>query len=185
LRKEKLMTIANDHRPTMHPLAHASKSARIASILAVSALALGLTACGKNEDKTAAQRLDSAVERTEQAAADARAKTEAAMERARVEADKGSERAQAAAQDFGQTAKQAASSAMEKVDDATITAQVSAGLAKDPDLSAVKINVDTQNGAVTLNGPAPNLAAKDRAQTIAKSIKGVTSVTNLLVIAAG
>ncbi len=70
---------------------------------------------------------------------------------------------------------------MDKVDDATITAQVSAGLAKDPDLSAVKINVDTRNGAVTLNGPAPNLAAKDRAQTIAKSIKGVTSVTNLLV----
>ena len=80
---------------------------------------------------------------------------------------------------------QAANTVMDKVDDATITAQVSAGLAKDPDLSAVKINVDTQNGAVTLNGPAPNLAAKDRAQTIAKSIKGVTSVTNLLVISGG
>ena len=44
---------------------------RIASILAVSALALGLAACGKTEERTVGQRLDSAVEKTEQAAADA------------------------------------------------------------------------------------------------------------------
>ena len=162
-----------------------SKVARIASILAVSALALGLTACGRNEEPTVGQRLDSAVEKTEQAAADARAKTEAAMKKADARMDQSAERAEAVAKDLGESAKQAANAAMDKVDDATITAQVSAGLAKDPDLSAVKINVDTKNGAVTLNGPAPNLAAKDRAQTIAKSIKGVTSVTNLLVISAG
>ena len=162
-----------------------SKGARIASILAVSALALGLTACGRNEEPTVGQRLDSAVEKTEQAAADARAKTEAAMEKADARIDQSAERAEAMAKDLGESAKQAANAAMDKVDDATITAQVSAGLAKDPDLSAVKINVDTRNGAVTLNGPAPNLAATDRAQTIAKSIKGVTSVTNLLVISGG
>ena len=162
-----------------------SKGVRIASILAVSALALGLTACGRNEEPTVGQRLDSAVEKTEQAAADARAKTEAVVEKADARMDQSAERAEAMAKDLGESAKQAANTAMDKVDDATITAQVSAGLAKDPDLSAVKINVDTQNGAVTLNGPAPNLAAKDRAQTIAKSIKGVTSVTNLLVISAG
>ena len=161
------------------------KGGRITAILAVSALALGLTACGRNEEPTVGQRLDSAVEKTEQAAADARAKTEAAMEKADVRIEQSAERAEAAAKDLGDSAKQAAKTAMEKVDDASITAQVSAGLAKDPDLSAVKINVDTKNGAVTLNGPAPNLAAKDRAQTIAKSIKGVTSVTNLLVISGG
>ncbi len=164
---------------------HNSPRARVASVLAVSALALGLVACGKNEEPTVGQRLDSAVEKTEQAAADARAKTEAAMQKAETQMDKSANRAEGAATDLGDSAKQAANNAMDKVDDAAITAQVSAGLAKDPDLSAVKINVDTQNGAVTLNGPAPNLAAKDRAQTIAKSIKGVTSVTNLLVISAG
>ena len=46
---------------------------RIATILAVSALALGLSACGKKEEPTVGQRLDSAVEKTEQAAAEARA----------------------------------------------------------------------------------------------------------------
>ena len=37
---------------------------RIASILAVSALALGLAACGKTEEPTVGQRLDSAVKKT-------------------------------------------------------------------------------------------------------------------------
>ena len=57
---------------------------RIASILAVSALALGLAACGKTEEPTVGQRLDSAVEKTEQAAADARVKAEPTPPRARL-----------------------------------------------------------------------------------------------------
>ncbi len=65
-------------------------------------------------------------------------------------------------------------------DDATITAAVSAGLAKDPDLSAIKIDVDTQAGKVTLRGPAPNPVAKERAEEIAKNVKGVSSVDNQL-----
>jgi hyperosmotically inducible protein len=66
------------------------------------------------------------------------------------------------------------------VDDAAITASVSAGLAKDPDLSAIKINVDTKGGAVSLKGPAPTAAAKARAEEIAKGVQGVTSVDNQL-----
>eukprot|EP01041_Mallomonas_annulata_P025120 gene25120-46081_t len=50
---------------------------RVASLLAVSALALGLAACGKTEEPTVGQRLDSAVEKTEQAAADPRANADA------------------------------------------------------------------------------------------------------------
>ena len=90
-----------------------SKGARIASILAVSALALGLTACGRNEEPTVGQRLDSAVEKTEQAAADARAKTEAAMEKADARMDQSAERAEAMAKDLGESAKQAANTAMD------------------------------------------------------------------------
>ena len=137
---------------------------RIASVLAVSALALGLAACSKTEDATVGQRLDSAVDRTEQAATEARVKAESAMQSA------------------GNKMEQGSQTAMEKVDDATITAQVSAGLAKDPDLSAIKINVDTVNGSVTLNGPATTPAAKERAQTIASAVKGVTSVNNQLTV---
>ncbi|MBI2772061.1 MAG: BON domain-containing protein [Burkholderiales bacterium] len=70
----------------------------------------------------------------------------------------------------------------EKLDDAGITAKVNAGLAADSDLSAIKINVDTKDGVVTLNGPAPTAAAKDRATEIAKNIKGVSSVNNQLAV---
>ena len=150
---------------------------RIASILAVSALALGLAACGKTEEPTVGQRLDSAVEKTEQAAADARVKAESAMQSAETRMEQGAANAEATAKDAANTAKGA-------IDDATITAQVNAGLAKDPDLSALKINVDTVNGKVTLNGPAPSTVARDRAETIAKSVTGVTSVNNQLVVTA-
>ena len=150
---------------------------RIASILAVSALALGLAACGKTEEPTVGQRLDSAVEKTEQAAADARVKAESAMQSAETKMEQGAANAEATAKDAANTAKGA-------IDDATITAQVNAGLAKDPDLSALKINVDTVNGKVTLNGPAPSAVARDRAGTIAKSVTGVNSVNNQLVVTA-
>ena len=150
---------------------------RIASILAVSALALGLAACGKTEEPTVGQRLDSAVEKTEQAAADARVKAESAMQNAETKMEQGAANAEATAKEVANTAKGA-------IDDATITAQVNAGLAKDPDLSALKINVDTVNGKVTLNGPAPSTVARDRAETIAKSVTGVTSVNNQLVVTA-
>ena len=150
---------------------------RIASILAVSALALGLAACGKTEEPTVGQRLDSAVEKTEQAAADARVKAESAMQSAETKMEQGAANAEATAKDAVNTAKSA-------IDDATITAQVNAGLAKDPDLSALKINMDTVNGKVTLNGPAPTTLARDRAETIAKSVTGVTSVNNQLVVTA-
>ena len=150
---------------------------RIASILAVSALALGLAACGKTEERTVGQRLDSAVEKTEQAAADARVKADSAMQRAETKMEQGAANAEAKAKDAANTAKGA-------IDDATITAQVNAGLAKDPDLSALKINVYTVKGKVTLNGPAPSTVARDRAETIAKSVTGVTSVNNQLVVTA-
>lgn len=150
---------------------------RVASLLAVSALALGLAACGKTEEPTVGQRLDSAVEKTEQAAADARVKAESAMQSAETKMEQGAANAEATAKDAANTAKGA-------IDDATITAQVNAGLAKDPDLSALKINVDTVNGKVTLNGPAPSTVARDRAETIAKAVSGVTSVNNQLVVSA-
>ena len=139
---------------------------RVASILAVSALALGLSACGKTEDPTVGQRLDSAVEKTEQAATDTRNQAESAMQSAENKIEQGANTAKAA------------------MDDAAITAQVSASLAKDPDLSALKIDVDTVDGKVTLNGPAPTTVARDRAETLAKAVAGVTSVNNQLVVTA-
>ncbi len=129
------------------------------------AVLLALTACNKAEDgKTVGQSIDSGIAKTEQAAKDA---GNAVKEAAKEAEAKGS---------------QASTTMGEKIDDITITATVSTGLAKDPDLSAIKIDVDTKDGVVTLSGPAPTAAAKDKATDIAKQVKGVTSVNNKLVV---
>lgn len=148
-----------------------AQRALMAALLAGGVLALG--ACTKSDEKTAGQKLDAAVAKTEQAATDAKAKLESAAASAEASVKQGADDAKAAVKD-------AASTAVAKVDDAAITVSVAAGLAKDPELSAVKINVDTKGGIVTLNGPAPSAAAKTRAAEIAKSVEGVSSVDNKL-----
>ncbi|WP_026435107.1 BON domain-containing protein [Acidovorax sp. JHL-9] len=153
-----------------------SNPQRIWTLLGASALAFGLAACSKQEEPTVGQKLDSAVQKTEQAAAEAQTKAESALKNAETKVEEGAATVQSGAQEMG-------SAAMGAVDDATITVQVSAGLAKDPDLSAFKIDVDTRAGAVTLTGPAPNASARERAETITKGVKGVLSVTNNLKVA--
>lgn len=148
---------------------------RIFSILAVSALALGLAACGKNEDKTAGQQLDSAVSRTEQATADAAKRAEEAAKSAGARIEEGAAK-------MGDATTNAAGNAMDAVGDAATTAEIKAALIKDSELSALQINVDTKGGAVTLNGTAPSDSAKARAEEIAKAVKGVVAVNNMLTV---
>lgn len=132
------------------------------------AMALALSACNKQDDgKTVGQSVDSGIAKTEQAAKDA------------------GNAVKDASKDVQASAGQASTTMGEKIDDMSITAKVSSGLAKDPDLSAIKINVDTKEGVVTLNGPAPNAAAKSKATDIAKQVQGVTSVNNQLVVTPG
>jgi len=66
--------------------------------------------------------------------------------------------------------------------DAAITTSINADLLKDPELSVIKIDVDTKAGKVTLNGLTPNETARIRAGKIAAAIKGVTSVDNYLTV---
>lgn len=163
---------------TVHPLSPTHDRMKTLA-LACSLVALaGLAACGKSGDgQTVGQKLDSAVASTEQSAADAKAKAEASMAKA-------GEAMKDATQKVEASGSKTASSMGGAVDDVAITASVAAGFAKDADLSAIKIDVDTKNGNVTLYGPAPTAAARDRATAIAKSIKGVTSVDNKLVVKA-
>lgn len=135
--------------------------------------ALTLAACNKADDRTVGEKVDAGIAKTEQAAADATATTQASAASAESSIKQGAADATDAVKDAG-----AAISAT--VDDVSITAAVSAGLAKDPDLSAIKIDVDTKAGAVSLKGPAPSAAAKARAEEIAKGVKGVSSVDNQL-----
>jgi len=72
-----------------------------------------------------------------------------------------------------------------KMSDAAITASIKADLLKDPDLSVLKIEVDTHGGVVALNGLAENEEARQRAEKIAQGIKGVKEVHNHLVVKQG
>lgn len=81
-----------------------------------------------------------------------------------------------------EAAKEAAATVGDKIDDAMITASVKTELAKDASLSALKIDVDTANGRVALKGTAPSSAAKARATTLAKNVKGVSDVDNQLTV---
>lgn len=70
----------------------------------------------------------------------------------------------------------------EAVDDVTIGTQLKAALVADPELSALKINVDTTQGAVRLRGEVKNIAQWRKAESLARGIKGVKSVDNQLLI---
>jgi len=87
------------------------------------------------------------------------------------------------ARDLGSSTKNAANKAGDKVDDAVITTSVKTELAKDSELSALRINVDTNDGNVALRGTAPSMSAKQHATALAASVKGVASVDNQLAVA--
>ena len=65
------------------------------------------------------------------------------------------------------------------VKDSVITAKIKAEMAKDKQVSALHIKVDTDsNGVVQLSGNARSQAEADKAVSIAQNVKGVVSVKN-------
>lgn len=138
------------------------------ALLATAVAAIALAACNKHDDsQTVGQKLDSAISKTEQKADEAKADVKQEMNEAKVAADRTADK-------LGAT-----------VADATVTASINAELARDPKLSAMKIDVDTTNGRVMLSGTAPDTASRERATTLAYSVKGVTSVENRLQVVGG
>lgn len=71
----------------------------------------------------------------------------------------------------------------EKIDDASITAQVKASLMSHRSTSALKTKVETTDGVVTLSGIAGNAAEKSLVTKLVTDINGVTSVINNMTIA--
>lgn len=119
----------------------------MAALVTAALAGVALTGCNKPDDgRTAGQKLDSVIAKTEQKSADAKAEVK------------------------------------QDVNDATITASVNAELAKDSTLSALRINVDTNHGNVSLRGSAPDAAARDRATQLASAVQGVSNVDNQLVV---
>ena len=80
------------------------------------------------------------------------------------------------ATEAGQQVGEAAESAGETIQDASITSAIKMKFANDELVSASKIDVDTNHGAVTLNGTIASQAEADRAVELAKSVDGAKSV---------
>lgn len=76
----------------------------------------------------------------------------------------------------------AAESGTDSKPDAWITMKVKSKLAAGKDASAMKTNVDTKDGIVTLNGEVSSEAEKELAEEYAREVEGVREVDNRLVV---
>ena len=70
----------------------------------------------------------------------------------------------------------------EYVDDSVITTKVKSLLAEDDFLKSFQIGVETYQGTVQLSGFVNSQQAVDKAGQIARSVKGVKSVKNNLIV---
>ena len=73
----------------------------------------------------------------------------------------------------------------EAVKDSVITTKIKAEMAKDKQVSAMHIKVETDsNGMVQLSGNAKSKAEADKAIALAKSVKGVKGVDSKITVKA-
>jgi len=70
----------------------------------------------------------------------------------------------------------------EKVDDASITAQIKTSLIFHKSTHAAATKVTTRNGVVTLRGVAKNAAERDLVTKLSEDINGVRRVSNLMTV---
>ncbi len=70
----------------------------------------------------------------------------------------------------------------EFVDDSAITTKVKTAYATDKTVSAMKVHVETVKGDVRLSGFVKSQTEKRQAEELARSVAGVRSVTNALVV---
>ena len=156
-------------------------SLRAALIAACASLAFAAcdsqsTQQAKRDATEAGHKINNALERTGEKIADATRKATAEVKEAASEAkDKTvSTTNEARSTDTGRV-----------LSDTAITASIKTDYLKDPDLSVLKIDVDTRDGIVTLNGLAGTPDAKVRAEKLASAIKGVKEVKNHLSVKQG
>lgn len=106
-------------------------------------------------------------------------KVDRALAQTKEELSRAGEQVKPALEKAGEKMKEAADS------DAAITASIKADYLKDPDLSVFKIDVDTKDGVVTLNGVTETPTARVRAEKLAAANRGVREVRNHLTVKQG
>ena len=82
----------------------------------------------------------------------------------------------------GQRLDRATADAERMARNGALTARVKAALANDVGLKTLKIDVDSDDGTVTLSGPVDSQDTRRRAQEAAKSVEGVHEVRNQLMV---
>jgi osmotically-inducible protein OsmY len=70
----------------------------------------------------------------------------------------------------------------QNIDDATITTQVKSKLTAEKASNLTRVSVATANGRVSLTGVVSSPADRDRAEQLAREVKGVQGVANNLQI---
>ena len=70
----------------------------------------------------------------------------------------------------------------EYVDDSVITTKVKAAVLQESSLKSAEINVETYKGVVQLTGFVSSRTSIDKAVEVARSVKGVTSVKNDMIV---
>jgi len=158
------------------------RNAYARAALAAAFAALTLAACDREDmqraDRAGAEvgrRADAAIEKTKDALVNAGHETKRTLSEAgqRIDNATSTDRkpdadAGTSADDRADTGKQARAA----LGDAAITASIKAGFIADPVIQGRRIDVDTKDGVVTLNGLADTAQAKDRATKIAQETKG-------------
>jgi hyperosmotically inducible periplasmic protein len=132
-------------------------------------LFLLVTGCDKQTStgETVGQKVDKVIDKTNETAQKAGDKIGTAAKSA-----------EEAVKSAAETAQQKAGQVGAMLDDAAITASIKTELLKDPGTSALRIDVNTLKGEVTLKGEADNDSARARAGRIAATVEGVVKVNN-------
>lgn len=159
---------------------------RLAIVASAAALTL-LTACSRQDDTVASNsRADGGMTTSEPAPATTVPSTTApstTTPSTTAPADTPANTVESTAERAGNAAERGVETAVTATGDASLTAKVKTALITAPDLSAMKIDVDTSNGVVTLKGQVKNTDEKVKAEQVASNVTGVTQVVNNLQIA--
>jgi len=142
-------------------------------------------ACDRTDDTVHLEdRADRAGEQLSREAAEARQGAATTMDnvgdRMAAGVDRTVDSAERTAANLQQRAENSGEKLGETLSDSSITVKAKSALVADPDLSALEINVDTNDGVVTLRGEADSAAAVEKATAVVGAIEGVVSVLNEL-----
>jgi osmotically-inducible protein OsmY len=145
---------------------------KFAGIIATATLALSFAGCNQtaNENANAPANANSNAVATN-ANANANTNTRRAPTREEYEKNK---------QTYAEEAKSLGRKIGTGLDDGWLWTKTRFDLAAADDLKDSTINVDVENGVVTLSGSVDNPQQKAKAEAIAKAVSGVKSVKNLL-----